>query len=187
MKNILKVLILIIIFSYNVEAKIIKETKKVEFLRCVDGDTAHFTINGEKTVVRFIGINTPESVKTDTEVEPYGKEASNFTCNLLTNAKKVRLEYDSNSDRQDKYGRTLAYVFVDDKLIEEEILKEGLAEVKYIYGDYFYTNRLKDAEKAAKREKKNLWSDNKEEKKNKKEEKSFFKKIIDFFIELLGF
>ena len=70
---------------------------------------------------------------------------------------------------------------------EEEILKEGLAEVKYIYGDYFYTNRLKDAEKAAKRKKKNLWSDNKEEKINKKEEKSFFEKIIDFFIELLGF
>ena len=182
--KIFKVLFIILVFVIKVDAKIVKEKNKVELLKCVDGDTAQFKINGEKTIVRFIGIDTPESVKSGTEVQPYGIESSEFTCNKLTNAKKIRLEYDSNCDKQDKYGRTLAYVFVDDKLLEEEILVEGLAEVKYIYGDYFYTNRLKDAENAAKSQNKGIWSSNTEE---EKEEETIFKKIINFLKKIFDF
>ncbi|MED3764087.1 hypothetical protein P4494_08370 [Ureibacillus terrenus] len=48
--------------------------------RCVDGDTAYFTVNGKTYYTRFLFVDTPESTKT---VEPYGKEASQYTCSRL--------------------------------------------------------------------------------------------------------
>jgi len=64
-------------------------------------------------------------------------------CDALTNAKTIELEYDDGSDETDKYGRTLAWVYADGKLLQRELVKQGLAEVKYIYGDYAYTDELK--------------------------------------------
>ena len=57
--------------------------------------------------VRLIGIDTPETVKPNTPVQPYGKEASNYSKQHL-NGKDVYLEYDK--EKEDRYGRTLAYV-----------------------------------------------------------------------------
>ena len=135
MKKIMLLIVLLSIFVLNVQGN---EKEKVTLIKCVDGDTAIFDINGNKTKIRFLGIDTPESVKEENVIEPYGKEASEFTCDKLTKAKEIILEYDSNSDKQDKYGRTLAWVFVDNVLLEEELVKIGYARVKYIYGDYAY-------------------------------------------------
>ena len=79
------------------------------------------------------------------------------TCKLLKEAKNIELEYDSNSDKQDKYDRHLVWVFIDDKLLQEEVIKEGLAEVAYLYDEYKYTDRLIQAQDEAKKEGKNLW------------------------------
>ena len=84
-------IIFILFFCINVNAKEI-----VTLNKCVDGDTAWFNINGEKIKARFLAIDTPESTN---KIEPYGKEASEFTCNLLKNAKKIEIEYDENSDK----------------------------------------------------------------------------------------
>lgn len=130
--------------------------QKVTLSKCTDGDTAHFIIKGKDTTVRFLAINAPEYTK---EKEPYGKEASAYVCDALTNAKTIELEYDDGSDETDKYGRTLAWVYADGKLLQRELVTQGLAEVKYIYGDYAYTDELKSLEKAAKKQKLNMWSD----------------------------
>ena len=98
---------------------------------------------------------TPEYTK---EKEPFGKEASEYVCNTLTNAKKIQLEFDDGSDETDKYGRVLAWVYADGKLLQRELVKQGLAEVKYIYGDYAYTDELKELEKEAKAKKLAMWS-----------------------------
>lgn len=79
----------------------------------------------------------------------------------MRQAKKIVLEYDPNSDKEDKYGRKLAWIFVDGKLLQEELVEKGYAEVKYLYGDYKYTNRLKIAQLKAKSKKLNIWSDKK--------------------------
>lgn len=76
---------------------------------------------------------------------------------VLKEAKNIELEYDSNSDKQDKYDRHLVWVFIDDKLLQEEVIKEGLAEVAYLYDEYKYTDRLIQAQDEAKKEGKNLW------------------------------
>ena len=132
---------------------------KVSLDNCVDGDTATFIRNKEKIKVRFIGIDSPESVKQNEEPEPYGKEASNYTCRKLKNADKITLEYEPKSDKTDKYGRVLAYVFVDGKLLEEYIVKNGYAEVKYIKKDYKYYDKLNNAELLAIKNKKGIYSD----------------------------
>lgn len=127
--------------------------------KCVDGDTAWFNLENKKIKARFLAIDTPESTN---KIEEYGKEASKFTCDLLNNASHIQIEYDDNSDKQDKYNRELVWVFVDEKLLQELVVKEGLAEVKYIYGDYKYLDQVNLALKEAKKNKLNLWSDAKD-------------------------
>lgn len=124
--------------------------------KCVDGDTAWFNLKNKQIKARFLAIDTPESTN---KIEEYGKKASKFTCDLLNNASHIQIEYDDNSDKQDKYNRELVWVFVDEKLLQELVVKEGLAEVKYIYGNYKYLDQVNLALKEAKKNKLNLWSD----------------------------
>lgn len=130
--------------------------KTITLTKCTDGDTAHFLIDGKDTTVRFLAIDTPEYTK---EKEPYGKEASTFTCDALKQANEIQMEYDDGSDKTDKYGRDLAWIFVDDKLLQKMLVEEGLAEVAYLYGDYAYTDELKESQEMAKAAKLNIWSD----------------------------
>ena len=129
---------------------------RVEFQKCTDGDTAHFLIDDEDVTVRFLAIDTPEYTK---KKEPFGKEASEFTCQALKSADVIELEYDDGSQKTDKYGRALAWVFVDGSLLQKQLVNEGLAEVAYLYGDYAYTDELYAAQESAKQEKLNIWSD----------------------------
>lgn len=132
---------------------------EVTLNKCVDGDTAWFNMNGEKIKTRFLAIDTPESTN---QIEEYGKEASEYVCDLLTTASKIELEYDDASDKTDKYDRHLVWVFVDNELLQEKIVKEGLAEVKYVYGDYKYLDDVNEALDYAKTNKLNIWSDSEE-------------------------
>lgn len=152
MKKYILTIILFFIFLSNINAS---GKLEVTLNKCVDGDTAWFNLNNEKIKTRFLAINAPESTN---KIEKYGKKASEFTCNLLTEANKIQIEYDENSNKLDKYNRHLVWVFVDDKLLQSLILEKGLAEVKYIYGDYRYLNQVKKSEKIAKDKKLNIWN-----------------------------
>lgn len=126
--------------------------------KCVDGDTAVFIIDNNETRVRFLAIDTPESVHPTKEVEAYAKNASEYTCKKLTGAKKIEIEYE-DKNKLDKYGRTLGWIFVDDSLLQEELIKIGYAKVKYIYGKYKYTEKLYEIEEEAKKAKLGVWAD----------------------------
>lgn len=136
------------------------ETEKVKLSKCVDGDTAKFIMeDGSVKTARFLAIDTPESVHPKKDVEAYGKEASEFTCKLLKNASSLKVEYDKASEKTDKYGRILVWVYADDKLVQETLLEEGYAKVAYLYASYEYTNHLKNVESIAKSKKLRIWSD----------------------------
>lgn len=150
-----KIVFLISLFIININIVSANEKIEVKFSKCVDGDTAHFILNNEEIKTRFLAIDTPESTK---DIEEYGIEASNYTCKKLKNANIIEIEYDKNSDKLDKYDRHLVWVFVDGHLLQDEIVKEGLAEVAYLYNDYKYTNILKKSEEIAKNNKINIWS-----------------------------
>lgn len=177
-----KVVFLLIIFLFP-GVVFASGREEVTLSKCVDGDTAKFIINNKEETVRFLAVDTPETKHPTKGEEPYGKEASNYTCNRLKEGNKIELEYDDNSTKTDKYNRYLAWVFVDDNLLQAELVKNGLAEVAYLYGDYKYTDLLKDYEQTAIATKVGMYSDtdtssytkDKEassKKKNKKQEKS---------------
>ena len=154
MKKITFTIIISFLLIFSVSAK----STKVKFKSCVDGDTAKFTMDGEVVTARFLAIDTPE---TKGKVEPYGKEASNYTCKKLKSAKEIKFEFDKNADK-DKYDRYLVWIFVDNKLLQKELVSKGLAKVAYLYDDYKYTDDLKKLEKDAKSSKLGIWSDYKE-------------------------
>ena len=131
------------------------EKEVVTLYKCSDGDTARFIINGEEKKVRFLAIDTPEVDKS----EPFSKEAKEYTCNKLKQAKEIVLEYDGNSDKEDKYGRILAFVHTDGKLLQKELIERGYAKVAYVYGDYSYVEELREIEKVAKTKKLGIWQD----------------------------
>ena len=177
-----KVVFLLIIFLFP-GVVFASGREEVTFSKCVDGDTAKFIINNKEETIRFLAVDTPETKHPTKGEEPYGKEASDYTCNRLKEVNKIELEYDDNSTKTDKYNRYLAWVFVDDNLLQAELVKNGLAEVAYLYGDYKYTDLLKDYEQTAIATKVGMHSDtdtssytkDKEassKKKNKKQEKS---------------
>jgi endonuclease YncB( thermonuclease family) len=117
----------------------------------IDGDTIELD-GGEK--VRLIGVDTPETVHPEKPVERFGKEASNFTHGLVA-GKKVRLEYDWQ--RTDKYGRTLAYAYLEDGMfVNAEIVKQGFgfAYVKY---PFKYIEEFRGYEREARAAGRGLW------------------------------
>ena len=132
------------------------ERMEVTLSKCVDGDTAWFILDGEEIKARFLAIDTPESTN---KIEPFGQEASNYTCQLLTGADKIEIEYDSNSDKLDNYDRHLVWVFVDDELLQNLIIKKGLGKVAYLYDDYKYTSILQASELIAKTNKIGMWQE----------------------------
>ena len=107
--------LLVITLAFHPEKASAKGFTKVKMIRVVDGDTIIVQKNGKQIRVRMIGINTPESVapsgyKANTEE---GRIASTYTKKLFSKKKYVWLEYDK--DKYDKYGRTLAYVWMTKK------------------------------------------------------------------------
>ena len=165
-----------------VNAKEVNDT--VKFSKCVDGDTAKFLLNGEEITVRFLAIDTPETKHPKKGVEPYGKEASDYTCNTLKNANKIVLEYDEKSSKTDKYNRYLAWVWADDILLQKDLVEKGLAKVAYLYGDYKYVDELKKTESLAQENGLNIWSDNNIDSKNIKIDDEEYSKweFISFII-----
>ena len=178
-----KILFSIFIFFIGFNISYAEEKIEVTFVSCVDGDTANLLLNEEVIKVRFLAIDTPETKHPTTGEEPFGKEASEFTCTKLTNANKIEIEYDSNSDKMDKYNRHLVWIWVDDYLLQDEIIKVGLGEIAYLYDDYKYTGTLEDHQTIAKVNKVGVWGEYAEETKeestqdesreNAKEEKDY--------------
>ena len=95
--------------------------------RVVDGDTIHVSRNGQQLKIRLLGIDTPETVHPTEPVQCYGPEASAFAKEQLT-GKNVILELDPSQPREDRFGRTLAYVWVDGRMFNADALRAGYAE-----------------------------------------------------------
>jgi micrococcal nuclease len=155
------VLIFILLFSFN-----IVYAEEVTFYKCVDGDTFKIKKDDEIIVVRMLSIDTPESVKDEGKVEYYGAESSKYVCRELKLARKLELEYDPKSDKTDKYGRHLAWVFTDGELLQEKLVSGGYAKVAYLYADYKYNDLLKEKEAEAKDKGIGVWNTEEEEKYN---------------------
>lgn len=124
-------------------------------VRVVDGDTILVEMDSKEERVRFIGIDTPESVHPDPAKNvPYGKIASDYTKNLLE-GEEVYLEFDVSE--RDRYGRILAYVYLEDKMINEMLLEEGHARIATYPPNIKYEERFYRLQKEARENKKGGW------------------------------
>lgn len=130
-----------------------------EVVHVVDGDTLDVAQNGEKLRVRFIGINTPESVDPNRPVECFGKEASQLMKEASL-SRRVRLVYDPNKPKKDDHGRELAYVIRDDGVDLGAYMIQKGAAYEYTYKKEYYEKQreYRKYEYSAKQETLGLWS-----------------------------
>ena len=132
------------------------EGERALVTKVVDGDTIDLE-NGK--TVRFVGMDTPETVDPRRPVGCFGKEASSETKSLLS-GKVVILQKDVTDT--DKYGRILRYVYLpleDGKIlfVNDYLVREGFAKVYTYPPDVKFDNQFREAEKEAKMGKKGLW------------------------------
>lgn len=128
-----------------------------DVIRVIDGDTIVVESDGEEMKVRLIGVNTPESVHEDDSLNTsQGKEASAYMENLLT-GKRVYLAFDK--DNEDDYGRTLAYVYTEDKqFVNLLLVEQGYAECMTIQPNVMFSSVFEEAESAAKAADVGFWN-----------------------------
>lgn len=152
--------------------------EEVKLIRIVDGDTIVVKKSaGEEEKVRLLEIDTPESVASNTYLKSTGKTnciegriASDFTKKVLSDREVVYLEYDQ--EKEDRYGRTLAYVWLDQDVdvndtddisqfcLNAILLKEGMAECVIYEPNVRHQNIFMMLENNAKEQRIGLWGNN---------------------------
>jgi micrococcal nuclease len=122
----------------------------------VDGDTVDVRIDNETRRVRYIGVDTPESVKPDTPVQCFAKQASAYNQRLVS-GKRVRLLY--GPDRFDRYGRLLAYVYVEGsrRSVNAQLVATGFARVLAIAPNTAHLRPYLRLEREARQRRLGLW------------------------------
>jgi micrococcal nuclease len=125
--------------------------------RVVDGDTVQVTLDGRRERVRYIGVDTPESVKPGTPVQCYAHRAGAFNSRLVA-GERVRLVTDA--ERRDRYGRLLAYVYRerDGLFVNAELVRRGYARTLTIPPNVAHAAQFRKLTSAARRAGRGLWS-----------------------------
>lgn len=132
----------------------------VSVRRIIDGDTVELS---DGRLVRYIGVDAPESRRREggqwvEDPEPFAAAATEANRALVA-GRRVRLEYDAQ--RLDRYGRTLAYVYVEDRMVNEALLAHGYAELLTIPPNVRYAERFREAVAQARRAGRGLWEEKK--------------------------
>ena len=136
---------------------------KAEFVKIADGDTAYFKINGLTETVRFMVVDTPKHIiqaGDDSQIEPFGPEATIYSESLLKNAIEIYLESDSGNNLRDDTlsKRLLAWIWVDGKLLNYMLVRNGYAFNNYIITEKMkYLDYMRKAEVEARNEKLNIF------------------------------
>jgi len=123
-------------------------------LRVVDGDTIEVAVDGGTDDVRYNGVDTPETVKPGEPVQCYGPEASEANHRLV-DGRTVRLVFDR--ELRDVYGRLLAYVYVEDRFVNAELIRNGYARTLEIPPNTSRAGRLEALEQRAGRAGIGIW------------------------------
>lgn len=141
----------VLLFLFALTSLSLAQSGQRQCTRVVDGDT--IVLDGNETI-RLIGVDTPETKDPRKPIQRFGEEAYLFTKSLVE-GKNVRLEYDQ--ERTDKYGRTLAYVYLEDRtFVNAEIIKRGngFAYTKY---PFKYLEEFRQYEREARESLRGLW------------------------------
>jgi micrococcal nuclease len=125
-------------------------------VRVVDGDTIHVRLGERLEKVRYIGVNTPEVHHPTRGEEPGGRAAAGVNGQLV-NGRRVRLELDAQS--RDRFGRLLAYVWVDATMVNAELVRRGVAQVMTVPPNVRYQALFVRLQREAREAGRGLWRD----------------------------
>ncbi len=127
-------------------------------VRVVDGDTIRVALPSGEERVRYIGIDTPESVKPGSPVECFAKRSSAFNERLVA-GERVRLVRDV--EERDRYGRLLAYVYRerDGLFVNAELVRRGYATVATFPPNVAHERDFKRLANRARLSARGLWSE----------------------------
>mgnify|MGYP001825216158 FL=1 len=127
---------------------------EAEVIRVYDGDTIEALVSGRREKIRYIGIDTPEMSDTREPVLELAREARDANRRLV-DGRVVQLERDVQT--RDAYGRLLAYVWIGDTLVNEVLVREGLAAARSFPPNVRHQERLRAAEAEARAAGRWLW------------------------------
>lgn len=130
-----------------------EDSQMQKVIKVIDGDTIKLENGG---VVRYIGIDTPETVHPSKPVQCFGEEASKKNKELVE-GKEVRLEKDISDT--DKYDRLLRYVYIGDTFVNDYLVRNGYAHSSSYPPDVKYQDQFNQAEEEARENKRGLWAD----------------------------
>ncbi len=129
----------------------------VTLVSTTDGDTIRVMYKGVNEPVRYLLIDTPETNHPRLGKQPFGTEAKERN-RALVNSGNLTLEFDVG-EKRDKYGRLLAYVYVDGKSVQEALIRDGLARVGYVYPpNTRHLTPYEEVQKVAKSQKLGFWA-----------------------------
>ena len=157
-RNIFAIVFSLIVFlsCSTVKNVDVQNFKEVSLNKVIDGDVIKVSVDGKLENVRLLLTDAPK-IKGK---HPFSNEAKQFLKARLSNASHIYLEEYEN--QRDSNGRILAYVWYDDngkiKMLNEEIINEGLARLTHSSSDYKYLESLSLSQEKAKARGSNIWS-----------------------------
>lgn len=132
--------------SYALES----EKEEVSLIKCESATSMWVSINDKVHRIKLLS--------TDISDGKLNKEINDFACDIIKNAKSLKIERDVTDDSKLKYNEELVYLYVDDEMLQEILLKKGYAQVNYVYADYKYLNNFCELEKSAIEQKLGIWN-----------------------------
>ena len=132
------------------------DSATVHVVRVIDGDTIQVCcVFGDRVAVRYVGVDTPEIHHPMKGVEPYGMEAADANRKLV-DGKTVRLEFDVQ--QLDRYGRTLAYIYLEDgTFVNAWLVENGYAMVMTVPPNVRYAELFLKLQREAREARRGLW------------------------------
>ncbi len=128
----------------------VQERYSVELIRCESANEAWVELNGEVKRIRLLAYDPSDSEITS--------EINDYVCNLFSQATSIEIEYDLESETKDAYNRELVWVYLDGKLLQQDLISKGYGQVNFVSGNYTYLTDLCASQKDAILNKSGIWS-----------------------------
>lgn len=114
---------------------------EVKLINCTSSSNIWFDIEGSEKRVALLAF--------DREDGSLNSEIDNYICNSLSNANKIEIEYDEKITTTDKYNRLQVWIYIDNILLQKELIEKGYGQVNYILDEYNYLEELCNSQKIA--------------------------------------